>query len=107
MKLKHHGILTNEMNTQFQLSHHAKIYINKKGLPKQKTIQNFNIDAQGFTQGNRSCQVISAGRSAPGRQVGRYGLASNSYFLCRRIFISCFSEPLGINIEIMNGLFLW
>ena len=26
----------------------AKIDLNKKWLPKQKTIQNFNIDAQGF-----------------------------------------------------------
>ena len=31
-----------------KLSHHAKIDLNKKWLPKQKTIQNFNIDAQGF-----------------------------------------------------------
>ena len=29
-------------------SHPAKIDLNKKWLPKQKTIQNFNIDAQGF-----------------------------------------------------------
>ena len=28
--------------------HPAKIELNKKWLPKQKTIQNFNIDAQGF-----------------------------------------------------------
>ena len=26
----------------------AKIDLNKKSLPKQKTIQNFTIDAQGF-----------------------------------------------------------
>ena len=30
------------------LSHPTKIDINKKWLPKKKTIQNFNIDAQGF-----------------------------------------------------------
>ena len=30
------------------LSHHAKMDLNKKWLPKQKIIQNFNIDAQGF-----------------------------------------------------------
>ena len=29
-------------------THPAKIDLNKKCLPKQKTIQNFNIDAQGF-----------------------------------------------------------
>ena len=29
-------------------THPAKIDLNKKWLPKQKTIQNFNIDAQGF-----------------------------------------------------------
>ena len=29
-------------------SHPAKIDLNKKFLPKQKTIQNFTIDAQGF-----------------------------------------------------------
>ena len=28
--------------------HPAKIDLNKKWLPKQKTIQNFNIDALGF-----------------------------------------------------------
>ena len=29
-------------------THPAKIDLDKKWLPKQKTIQNFNIDAQGF-----------------------------------------------------------
>ena len=29
-------------------AHPAKIDLNKKRLPKKKTIQNFNIDAQGF-----------------------------------------------------------
>ena len=29
-------------------SHPAKIDLNKKWLPKQKTIQNFNINALGF-----------------------------------------------------------
>ena len=29
-------------------AHPAKIDLDKKWLPKQKTIQNFNIDAQGF-----------------------------------------------------------
>ena len=31
-----------------KLSHPAKIDLNKMWLPKQKTIQHFNIDAQGF-----------------------------------------------------------
>ena len=30
------------------LTHPAKIDLNRKWLPKQNTIQNFNIDAQGF-----------------------------------------------------------
>ena len=30
------------------MSHPVKIDLNKKLDPKQKTIQNFNIDAQGF-----------------------------------------------------------
>ena len=30
------------------LSHPAKMDLNKKRIPKQKTIQNFNIDAQGL-----------------------------------------------------------
>ena len=30
------------------LAHSAKIDLNKKWFPKQKTILNFNIDAQGF-----------------------------------------------------------
>ena len=29
-------------------SHCAKIDLNKKWLPKKKTVQNFNIDAKGF-----------------------------------------------------------
>ena len=29
-------------------AHPAKIDLDKKWLPKQKTIQNFNIDSQGF-----------------------------------------------------------
>ena len=29
-------------------SHRAKIELNKKWLPKKKTVQNFNIDAKGF-----------------------------------------------------------
>ena len=29
-------------------SQSAKIYLNEKSLSKQKTIQNFTIDAQGF-----------------------------------------------------------
>ena len=33
---------------EINLSHPAKIDLDKKWLPKQKTIQNFNIDAQGF-----------------------------------------------------------
>ena len=40
-------------------------------------------------------------------QIGRHWLAGNFYFPHGRIFISCFSEPLGINIEILNGLLLW
>ena len=69
-------------------SHPAKIDLNKKWLPKQKTIQNFNIDALGFRK-------------------TRHGLAGNSYFLNGRIFIFCFSESLGINIEILKALLLW
>ena len=34
-----------------------------------------------------------------GWQISRHWLAGNSYFPCSRIFISSFSEPLGINIE--------
>ena len=30
------------------MSQPVKIDLNKKSFPKQKTIQNFNIDAQGF-----------------------------------------------------------
>ena len=30
------------------MAHPAKIDLNFKGFTKQKTIQNFNIDAQGF-----------------------------------------------------------
>ena len=56
---------------------------------------------------NRSYQLTHAGRLANQEQISRHWLAGNPYFLHGRIFISCFSEPLGINIEILNGLLLW
>ena len=71
--------------------------LNKKSFPKQKTIQNFTIDAQGFRKTKNANQG----------QIGRHWLAGNSYFPCGRIFIFCFSEPLGINIEVLNSLLLW
>ena len=36
------------MGVVSHLAHPDKIDLNKKWLPRQKTIQNFNIDAQGF-----------------------------------------------------------
>ena len=41
-----------------------------------------------------------------GWQIGWHWLAGNSGFPSGRIFIFCFSEPLGINIEILNALLL-
>ena len=89
----------------------AKVYLNKKSFPEQKTIQNLVIDAQGFRktknedpQGNGSYQPTSAGRSANRGQIGRHWLAGNFYFRSGRIFIFCFSEPLGINFEGLNSL---
>ena len=71
-------------------------------MPKGSEKQEMKI----LPQGNRSYQLTGAGQSAHGWQLGRHWLAGNSYFLRGRIFISCFSEPLGINIEILNGLLL-
>ena len=58
----------------------AKIDLNKKSLPKQKTIQNFTIDAEGFRKtknenppkymGNGSYQLTSAGKYATISHVG-------------------------------------
>ena len=56
--------------------------------------------------GNRSYQLTSAGRVAHGWQISRHWLAGNSYFSCGTIFISYFSEALGINIEVLNSLLL-
>ena len=56
--------------------------------------------------GNRSYQLTSASQSAHGWQIGRHWLAENSHFPCGRIFIFCFSEPLGINSEVLNSLLL-
>ena len=39
--------ILNEMVKTFN-AQPAKLDLNKKSLPKQKTIQNFTIDAQGF-----------------------------------------------------------
>ena len=101
-------------NLLIKPSHPAKKDLNKKWLPKQKIIHNFNIDAQGFRKtrnGNPPTREIGAtscaDQSAIGSQVGWHGLAGNAYFLHGWIFISCVSEPLGINIEILNGLLLW
>ena len=51
-----------------------------------------------------SCQLTRAGRSANHRQIGQHctWLASNSDFLYQRIFIFCFTEPLGINVECLK-----
>ena len=43
-------------------SHPAKIDLDKKWLPKQKTIQNFNIDDQGFRK--------TRNKNPPTREVG-------------------------------------
>ena len=68
----------------------TKVDLNKKFFPKQKTIQNFTIDAHGW-------------------QIGRHWLAGNSHFprgRILRIFIFHFFEPLGINSEVLNSLLL-
>ena len=62
---------------------------------------------RGAHVGNRSYQLTSAGRTALGWQISWNELAGNSYFLHGRIFISYFSDSLGIDIEILNGLLLW
>ena len=54
--------------------------------------------------GNRSYQLTSAGQSAHGWQIVRIWLAVNSCFLCWSISVSCFSEPLDINIKGLNDL---
>ena len=56
---------------------------------------------------NGSYQLTSTGPSANHGMMGRHWLAGNSHFPRERIFIFCFSEPLGINIEILNALLLW
>ena len=56
--------------------------------------------------GNKSYQLTNSGQSANHGQIGWHWLAGNSYFPCERIFISSFSEPLGINIEGLNSLLL-
>ena len=57
--------------------------------------------------GNGSYQQTRAGRSTHGWQIGWHWLAGNFFFLCRMVFISSFSEPLGINIEGLNSLLHW
>ena len=84
----------------------VKIDLNKKLLPKQKTVQIFIIDAQRFGKQKTKILLTSASRSAHGWQIGWHWLAGNSYFPSGRIFISSFSEPLGINIEGLNSLLL-
>ena len=51
-----------ELARSFRMPHPAKMDLNKKWLPKQKTIQNFNIDAQEF--GNKRNE------NPPTREIG-------------------------------------
>ena len=44
------------------MAHPAKKDLNKKWLPKQKTIQNFNIDVHGFRQ--------TRNENPPTREIG-------------------------------------
>ena len=44
--------------------------------------------------------------SANHGQIDRHWLAGKSYFPCDRIFISSFSETLGMNFEGLNSLLL-
>ena len=46
----------------YYLPHPAKIDLNKKWLPKQNTVQNFNIDAQGFRK--------TRNENPPTREIG-------------------------------------
>ena len=57
--------------------------------------------------GNRSYQLTSYSQSANHEQIVWHWVAGNSYFLCGKIFISSFSELLGINIEGLNSLLHW
>ena len=57
-------------------------------------------------EGFKSYQLTSACRSAHGWQIGQHWLTGNSHFPCGRIFIFYFSEPLGINSEVLNSLLL-
>ena len=90
------------MRSQFQMngvasqSKPAKTDLNKKSLPKQKTIQNFTIDAKGFRKRKNENH---------GWQISWHWLADNSHFPCGTIFIFCFSEHLGINIEGLHQTF--
>ena len=47
---------------EFEITHPAKIDLNKKWLPKQKTIQNFNTNAQGFRK--------TKNENPPTREIG-------------------------------------
>ena len=70
---------------------HAKTDLNKKSFPKQKTIQNFTIGAQGFRKTrnenppmqeiSRSYQLTSAGPSAHGWQIGRHCIGAFSFLV--------------------------
>ena len=60
-----------------------------------QTLISFNINAQG---------VRKTKNENHGWQIGRHRLAGNSHFPRQRIFIFCFPEPLGINIEGYEGL---
>ena len=100
------NIRTNEGRTQ-----PVKLNSNKQLDPKQELFRPSIVMPKGskkiLLHGKRNYQLTSAGRSANHGQIDHHWLAGNSYFPCGRIFISSFSEPLGINIEGLKSLLLW
>ena len=56
--------------------------------------------------GKRSYQLTGTSQFTNHGQIGWHWLADKSYLPCGKIFISSFSELLGINIESLNSILL-
>ena len=60
----------------------------------------------GSKGGGRKEAYVNLSQPAHGWQISWHWLAGNSYIPVGRIFIACFSGPLGIKIEVLNSLLL-
>ena len=79
---------------KFEITYLAKIDLNKKWLPKQKTIQNFNIIVQGFRK-TRNENLLMQEIEMPAHMGGR--LVSTDWLVTHISHVERFSFLVFLN----------